>query len=50
MRPVRVRVEQVNTQIRLIMRRGVGYHSPNEVIALAMPITLGRLCPPLPGV
>ena len=42
------RVEQVNTQIRLIIRRGFGYHSPAAVIALAM-LTLGGLCPPLPG-
>ncbi|MCA1700572.1 MAG: ISL3 family transposase [Actinobacteria bacterium] len=42
------RVEQVNTQIRLITRRGFGFHSPHAVIALAM-LTLGGLCPPLPG-
>jgi transposase len=42
------RVEQVNTQIRLIIRRGFGYHSPEAVIALAM-LTLGGLCPSLPG-
>jgi transposase len=42
------RVEQVNTQIRLIIRRGFGYHSPDAVIALAM-LTLGGLCPSLPG-
>ena len=42
------RVEQVNTQIRLIIRRGFGYHSPDAVIALAM-LSLGGLCPPLPG-
>jgi transposase len=42
------RVEQVNTQIRLITRRGFGYHSPHAVIALAM-LSLGGLCPPLPG-
>ncbi|MEO6857104.1 MAG: ISL3 family transposase [Solirubrobacteraceae bacterium] len=42
------RVEQVNTQIRLITRRGFGYHSPDAVIALAM-LTLGGLCPHLPG-
>jgi len=42
------RVEQVNTQIRLIIRRGFGYHSPEAVIALAM-LSLGGLCPPLPG-
>jgi transposase len=42
------RVEQVNTQIRLITRRGFGYHSQEAVIAIAM-LTLGGLCPPLPG-
>ena len=41
-------VEQVNTQIRLITRRGFGYHSPWAVIALAM-LSLAGLCPPLPG-
>jgi hypothetical protein len=38
------RVEQINTQIRLIIRRGFGYHSPSAVIALAM-LSLGGLCP-----
>jgi transposase len=42
------RVEQINTQIRLIMRRGFGYHTPWAVIALAM-LSLGGLCPPLPA-
>ena len=42
------RIEQVNTQIRLIIRRGFGYHSPRAVIALAM-LSLAGLCPPLPG-
>jgi transposase len=42
------RTEQVNTQIRLIMRRGFGYHTEEAVIALAM-LSLGGLCPPLPG-
>jgi transposase len=42
------RTEQINTQIRLITRRGFGYHSPQAVIALAM-LSLGGLCPPLPG-
>jgi transposase len=42
------RVEQINTQIRLITRRSFGYHSPHAVIALAM-LSLGGLCPPLPG-
>jgi transposase len=41
------RVEQINTQIRLIIRRGFGYHSPDAVIALAM-LSLAGLCPPLP--
>jgi transposase len=41
-------VEKVNTQIRLIMRRGFGFHSPWPIIALAM-LTLGGLCPPLPA-
>jgi transposase len=42
------RVEQINTQIRLITRRGFGYHSPNAVIALAM-LSLGGFCPHLPA-
>jgi transposase len=41
-------VEQVNTQIRLITRRGFGYHSPWAFIVLAM-LSLEGLCPPLPG-
>ena len=41
------RTEQINTQIRLITRRGFGYHSPQAVIALAM-LSLSDLCPPLP--
>ena len=42
------RVEAINTQIRLIMRRGYGFQSPRAVIALAM-LSLGGLCPPLPA-
>jgi transposase len=42
------RVEQINTQIRLITRRAFGFHSPDAAIALAM-LSLGDLCPPLPG-
>jgi transposase len=42
------RTEQINTQIRLITRRGFGYHSQEAVIALAM-LSLAGLCPPLPG-
>jgi hypothetical protein len=42
------RVEAINTKIRLITRRAFGFHSPDALIALAM-LTLGGLCPPLPG-
>jgi transposase len=41
------RIEQVNTQIRLITRRAFGFHSPQALIALAM-LKLADLCPPLP--
>lgn len=41
------RIEQINTQIRLIARRAFGFHSPAPLIALAM-LKLARLCPPLP--
>jgi transposase len=41
------RVEQVNTQIRLLTRRAFGFHSPDALIALAM-LKLADLCPPLP--
>ncbi|MEA2458895.1 MAG: hypothetical protein QOC95_1867 [Thermoleophilaceae bacterium] len=41
------RVEQVNTQIRLITPRAFGFHSPDALIALAM-LALADLCPPLP--
>lgn len=42
------RVEQMNTQLRLIIRRAFGFHSYEAPIALAM-LSLGGLCPPLPG-
>lgn len=42
------RVEQVNTQLRLIARRAFGFHTPQALIALAM-LSLGGLCPPLPA-
>jgi transposase len=42
------RVEQINTQIRLITRRAFGFHSPDAAIALAM-LSLSGLCPPLPN-
>lgn len=41
------RVEQVNTQIRMITRRAYGFHSPAALIALAI-LSLAGLCPPLP--
>jgi len=41
------RIEQLNTQIRLIARRAFGFHSPRPLIALAM-LKLAGLCPPLP--
>ena len=41
------RIEQINTQIRLIARRAFGFHSPESLIALAM-LKLADLCPPLP--
>jgi len=41
------RVEAMNTQIRLLIRRGFGYHTPEAIIALAK-LTLSGLCPPLP--
>ena len=41
------RIEQVNTQLRLITRRAYGFHTPHALIALAM-LSLGGLCPPLP--
>jgi transposase len=41
------RIEQINTQIRLIARRAFGFHSPQPLIALAM-LKLADLCPPLP--
>jgi transposase len=40
------RVEQLNTQIRLIARQAFGFHSPRPLIALAM-LKLAGLCPPL---
>lgn len=42
------RVEAANTRIRLIARRAFGFHSPEALIALAL-LSLGGLCPPLPG-
>ena len=42
------RVEAVNTKIRLLTRIAFGFHSAKALIALAM-LSLGGLCPPLPG-
>jgi len=41
------RVEAMNTQIRLLIRRGFGFHTPDAIISLAK-LTLSDLCPPLP--
>ncbi len=41
-------VESVNTRIRLITRRAFGFHGAEPLIALVM-LSLGGLCPPLPG-
>jgi transposase len=41
------RIESVNTKIRLITRRGFGFHTPEAVIALAM-LSLGGARPQLP--
>jgi transposase len=45
--PFNARIEQINTQIRLIARRALGFHSPHALIALAI-LKLADLCPPLP--
>jgi transposase len=42
------RVEQVNTHLRLILRRAFGFHSHDAPTRLTM-LALGGLCPPLPG-
>lgn len=42
------RIEQVNTQLRLITRRAYGFRTPEALIALAM-LTLSGLCPRLPA-
>lgn len=42
------RVEQLNSQLRLITRRAFGFHSAEAMIALAM-LKHAGLCPPLPG-
>lgn len=41
-------VESTNTKIRLIIRRGFGFHSPQPIIALAM-LSLGGHRPTLPN-
>jgi transposase len=42
------RVESVNTKIRLLTRIAFGFRSATALIALAL-LSLGGLCPPLPG-
>lgn len=41
-------LEAANTKVRLLIRRAFGFHSPEATIALVL-LTLGGLCPPLPG-
>jgi transposase len=41
-------VESVNTKLRLLTRIAFGFKSPDALIGLAM-LTVGGLCPPLPG-
>jgi len=41
------RIEQNNTQIQLITRRALGFHSPAALIDMAI-LKLAGLCPPLP--
>jgi transposase len=41
------RIEQINTQIRLITRHAFAFHTPQAPTALAM-LKLADLCPPLP--
>jgi transposase len=41
-------LESANTRIRLMIRRAFGFHSPEATIALVL-LSLGGLCPPLPG-
>lgn len=40
--------EATNNHFRLLTRRAYGYHSAETLIAMSE-LTLGRLCPPLPG-
>lgn len=41
-------LEAANTKVRLLIRRAFGFHSPEATIALVL-LSLGGLCPPLPG-
>jgi transposase len=41
-------IESTNTKIRLITRVAFGFKNPDALIGLAM-LSLGGLCPPLPG-
>ena len=41
-------VESTNTTIRLLMRQAFGFRDPAALIGLAL-LSLGGLCPPLPG-
>jgi transposase len=41
-------LESTNNHLRLLTRRAYGFHSAEALIAMS-DLTLGRLCPPLPG-
>lgn len=41
-------LEATNNHLRLLTRRAYGFHSAEALIAMSE-LTLGRLCPPLPG-
>ena len=42
------RAEANNTTVRMLTRRGFGYHSPEALIAITM-LKRSGLCPELPG-
>ena len=41
-------LESANTKIRLLIRRAFGFHSADATISMVL-LSLGGLCPPLPG-
>lgn len=42
------KAEAGNNNLRLLTRRAYGYHTPETLLAMSE-LTLGQLCPPLPG-